>query len=387
MAALTVLTAIGCGSEGATPQGGGKHRSTETPATSSSRPSTPSPHISPGPSTASLRLAGQRVVYSYRGLTPPSLLLDAIKEGEAAGVVFFGQNIAGRAQLRDVTAELQKAAAQSPSHQPLLLMIDQEGGLIRRLSGPPLESEKQIGQSADPLLAAHDAGHSAGLNLLDVGLNVNLAPVLDVYRSPGDFTDQYGRSYGRDPTVVASLGSVFIQAQQQVGVFATGKHFPGLGAATAAQNTDRRPVSLPVPLTELRSVDEVPYVSAIGAGLRLVMMSWATYPALDAERPAGLSPPVIQSELRGRLKFTGVTVTDALGARALDSFGGTGQRAVLAAGAGMDLLLCAGKRANEGATAVEALATALDSGELDRAAFLVSVTRVEALRSTLEPGG
>jgi beta-N-acetylhexosaminidase len=330
---------------------------------------------------SSRQLAGQRVIYSYSGLTPPAGLFRAIRAGRAAGVIFFGGNISGRAQIRAVIGRLQRAAARSPVKAPLLMMTDQEGGLVRRLPGAPALSEKQIGASPHPAAAARDAGLGAGRNLERAGMNVNLAPVLDVYRAPGDFIDEFGRSYSMRPRKVARLGTAFIRAQQSTGVAATAKHFPGLGAATRTQNTDERPVTLRTPLRALRTVDELPYRSAISAGVRLVMVSWARYPALGSRRPAGLSSAVVRGELRRRLGFTGVTITDALGAGALRAFGAVPDRAVLAAHAGMDLLLCAGGRVREGTRVVNALAGALRSGELERRAFAASARRVLRLRS------
>ncbi len=146
-------------------------------------------------------------------------------------------------------------------------------------------------------------------------MNVNLAPVLDVYRTPGDFDDQFGRSYSMNPDVVSRLGADFITAQQHVGVAATAKHFPGLGAAARSQDTDVAPVTLNLPASTIRGVDEFPYRAAIGAGVKLVMVSWAVYPSLGSKRPAGLSGLVI-GELRTRLGFKGVTITDALEAGA-----------------------------------------------------------------------
>ena len=110
---------------------------------------------------------------------------------------------------------------------------------------------------------------------------------------------------------------------------AAAKHFPGLGPATASQNTDSAPVTLNVSASDLRSIDEAPYGPAISAGVKLVMLSWATYPALDPNFPAGLSSTIIQNELRGRLGFTGVTITDSLTAGGLSNFGTTSQRAVV----------------------------------------------------------
>jgi beta-N-acetylhexosaminidase len=332
------------------------------------------------------QLAGQRVIYSYPGLTPPASLISLIKHGEAAGVIFFGQNISSRKQIAGVIDQLNQANASShnPVQAPLLLMTDQEGGQVRRLPGRPYLSEKEIG--ANPLPQAEtlatEAGQGAAANLRSVGMNVNLAPVLDVYRKAGDFDDQFGRSYSKDPNVVADLGARMIKAQQAGGVAATAKHFPGLGAASASQNTDVEPVTLNLSLNTLRTVDEVPYPAAIQAGVKLVMVSWAVYPALGA-RPAGLSPNVVQGELRTRLRFKGVTITDALEAGALKPFGTTQHRALRAALAGMDLILCAAQDVTQGQEASAELAADYTDGTLDGPTFLAAVNRVIALRQSL----
>jgi len=327
--------------------------------------------------------AGQRVVFSYPGLTVPAALLRQISAGQAAGVIFFGENVSGEAQIAAVIRQLRQAQRRSPVASPLLLMTDQEGGLVRRLPGAPVLSQKQAGAAADPVAAARSAGAGAGRNLAGAGMNVNLAPVLDVYHAPGDFTDQYQRSYSSSAATAAACGRAFITAQQHAGVAATAKHFPGLGRAAAWQNTDTGPVTLRVPLPALRARDEVPYPAAIAAGVKLVMASWAVYPALDARYPAGLSSAVIQGELRGRLGFRGVTITDAVEAGALASFGSYGQRAVLAAQAGMDLLLCSARDVSQGQAVVTALAGALDGGKLGTAGFDAAVRRVTALRGSL----
>ncbi|GLY68870.1 glycoside hydrolase family 3 N-terminal domain-containing protein [Amycolatopsis taiwanensis] len=380
-AAVAVLLSAACAAPATSPASpASASGNSKTPAPSNSHTTMPS--TSPAPALTPRQLAGERVVYSYSGLTPPQSLLDRISAGEAAGVIFFKDNISSPAQITSVIQRLENANAASPVRMPLLLMTDQEGGQVRRMPGEPTLSAKQIGQSADPKAAAAAAGTGAGQNLAGVGMNVNLGPVLDVYRSKGDFADQYGRSYSADPAVVSSLSSEFITAQQAAGVAAAAKHFPGLGPASAGHNTDYEPVTLDVPLSTLRSVDETPYPAAIRAGVKLIMVSWATYPALDPGRPAGLSPAVVRQELRQHLGFTGVTVTDALEARALDQFGGTGQRAVSAAVAGMDLILCSGHEVSQGDDAVDALAKAYESGQLDRADFTAAADRVAALRGS-----
>ena len=337
-------------------------------------------------SAALEQLAGQRVIYSYAGLTPPRSLLDAIRAGEAAGVIFFAPNISSRSQIHAVIAQLQRAALSSPLHRKLLMMIDQEGGEVRRLPGAPTLSEKQIGASTNRVVLARSAGEGAGRNLTLAAMNVNLAPVLDVYRQPGNFIDEFGRSYSNSDAKVATLGVAFISSQQSAGVAATAKHFPGLGAASRSQNTDLAPVTLNIPLKTLRAVDEAPYRAAVAAGVKLVMTSWAVYPALDPHRPAGLSSAVIEGELRGRLGFRGVTITDGIEAGAVTPYGGLARRSVLAAAAGADLILCAAPNPDDnapqiGVTVREAIAAALADGQLSTTSAERAAARILALRA------
>jgi beta-N-acetylhexosaminidase len=378
--ALTALTSCG---HNAAPQG--RTAGSPIPSATSAKPPAQTPRPTPRPAATAApgltrqQLAGQRVIYSYKGTRPPAALLDLIRRGEAAGVIFFKPNVPTTARLRATVAELTKANAKSPVKAPLLLMTDQEGGQIRRLPGAPVPSAKQTGRSKNPQ-AATDTGRAAAANLKGLGLNLNLAPVLDVYRHPGDFTDQFGRSYSSDPVVAGRMGTAFLRAQQQGGVAATAKHFPGLGAAGAKQNTDEVPVTLHQSAATLRAVDERPYQSAVGAGVKLVMLSWAVYPALDGAHPAGLSRTIIQGELRKRLGFRGVTITDALEAGALKHMGSIAHRGVLAADAGMDLLLFSAQDVSEGVRGRDALSAALASGRLNQAAFQTAAQRVLALR-------
>lgn len=350
-------------------QGGGHGRDTASPAAVADR-------------LTIKQLAGQRVIFAYQGVRPPRSLFTAVRAGEVGGIIFFGSNIADVGQFRATVHRLQQASLRSPLHDRLLLLTDQEGGDVRRLPGAPTRSEKQIGAARDAPALAAGAGRAAGRNLAHAGINVNLAPVLDVFRSSGNFIDSYGRSYSSDPNVAGRLGARFISAQQAVGVAATAKHFPGLGAAATAQNTDLRPVVLRIPRNELRTVDEAPFRRAIAAGVRLVMTSWAVYPALDPRTPAGLSAKIVQGELRRRLGFRGVTITDALGAGALAQYGAIGARAVLAAEAGNDLILGTSPAADsprQDLAAVHALAAAIADHRISLSDARRSVARILAL--------
>ena len=388
-----VLTTASCASASTSPGPSGQPDSgSGSGSGGSSGPASTSGSASAQSSSASastanltpMQLAGQRVIYSFSGTTPPDSLIRLIKEGEVGGVIFFSSNITSVSQLATVTKELDAAQQAGPVHLPLLLMTDQEGGQVRRIAGgQPTESELAIGESANPAKAAASAGTGAAQTLSDAGLNVNLAPVLDVYAVPGNFIDQFQRSYSSDPTVVSSAAAAFITAQQEAGVAATAKHFPGLGTAPTNDDTDNIPVTLNEPLNQLRAVDELPYKAAISVGVELIMVSWAVYPAFDATRPAGLSSAVVQQELRQRLGYSGVTITDALEAKALEAYGGPGPRAVDAASAGMDLLLCSSGSVTQGEEATAALASALQGGQLTSSSFNAAVQRIDALRTKL----
>jgi beta-N-acetylhexosaminidase len=336
------------------------------------------------------QLAGQRVIYGYSGATPPSSLLSLIRRGDVGGVIFFGGNYKSRSQFTAAVKKLEaaNAASTNPARDyPLLLMTDQEGGLVRRLPGAPVHSQKWIGArgtAASRANQARKAGSGAAANLLSYGLNVNLAPVLDVYRSAGDFDDQYQRSYSMNPHVVSTLGADFIQAQQSGGVAATVKHFPGLGAATASQNTDLRPVTIRLSKSAIQGTDEYPYTAAINAQVDLVMVSWAIYPNLGSHRPAGLAPAIVQGQLRSRLGFEGVTITDAIGAGGLAGYGSTQNRALKAAEAGMQLIL-ASDSVGQGTQCLAGLRSGYLNGSLPAAAFQSTVAQILKLRASLKP--
>src|SRR5262245_34785058 len=335
------------------------------------------------------QLAGQRAIFSYSGKVPPPQLYSKIRSGEVGGIIFFGPNISSREQIAGVIETFQDARRHSSlppeiRRLPLLLMTDQEGGIVKRLPGPPTMSERQIGKTGSASLA-FSQGVAAAQNLANAGFNVNLAPVLDVSRPGGGFLTKFDRIYSPKPHVVAQLGAASIAAQQSQGVATTAKHFPGLGSSV--NDTDSGPVTLTLSKDTLHSVDAVPYPFAIRTGTRLVMLNHAIYTAFDPGRPASLSKRVIGRELRRRLGYHGVTITDALEADALNAFGNIPERGVKAALAGNDLLLYSEKETNEGVTGVAALRAALRSGRLDLDTFKRSLMRVLKLRADLLSGG
>lgn len=329
--------------------------------------------------------AGYHVIYSYSGTSPPDQLTNLIKEGAVGGVLLFGENVSP--SLPSQVAQWQSLYRSSSAYagSPLLIMTDQEGGQVRRLSGGPDLSEKEIGSSANPSQAATTAGQQAASALRAYANNVNLAPVGGVYRQSGNFLDKYGRSYSNQSSIASQCISAFIKSQQAKGdVLATAKHFPGLGAAEAGQDTDAEPVTINTSLDELRSIDEKPFQSAIQAGVDLIMPSWALYPSLDAKYPSGLSRKWVTDELRTRLGFEGVIITDAIEAGGLNAFGSNDSyRSTLAIQAGQDLILAGARNVQQGWQIVQDLAVASTNGSINAQEWSQSTQRILSLRSKI----
>ena len=332
-----------------------------------------------GRTLSTAQLAGQRLVFAYSGGQPPRALVRRVERGQAAGVVLFSRNIPSLPGLRATLRRLQRAARRSPVPLPLLVMVDQEGGLVKRLPGGPGRSAAEAGAAGGRRAAFRD-GRSAGAALRAAGANVDLAPVADVCRR-GAALDRERRCYARRPAKVTRLAGAFAAGLRSRGVAATLKHFPGFGAA--AVNTDLSPVVIRTPRRRLRRFDERPFAS-LRSRAQLVMLSTAVYPALD-RLPAVFSRSVISGELRGRLGFRGVSVSDALDTPAVARFGGPGRLALRAARAGTDVVLFGGGY-GAGATAANTLAARLRAGRLRRRPFLRSVERVMALRASLGAG-
>ncbi|KAI5359700.1 Putative glycoside hydrolase, family 3, glycoside hydrolase superfamily [Septoria linicola] len=328
---------------------------------------------------------GHHIIWSYPGPSIPQALFDATKAGKVGGVIFYSENIDKAEDLPGQISSLQDAYRESAGYDgyPLLLVTDQEGGQVNRLPGGPAQSAKAIGASRDVVGAAREAGANVADVFAQYGINADLAPVLDVHRQEGDFTDREQRSFSSDPSKVAEASGQWIEALQQRGFPATAKHFPGLGAAAAEENTDVRHVTINVSADELRHVDMLPYSTAIQSGVKMIMMSWAIYPALDDGHPAGLSRKIVQEELRQRLSFQGVTMTDALEAGSLKPFGDTGQLAVRACQAGMDIVLASVRQVGQGEEAHAAIVLALREGTIDRREFEAATRRIIELRRGL----
>jgi beta-N-acetylhexosaminidase len=273
---------------------------------------------------------GQVLMLSFSGTAAPPYVRDAVRERRVAGVILFGGNISGRDQLRELTRELRRAGGRP------LVAVDQEGGTVRRVqwAGPIAAQPQQLAHGtvrADAEVAARA--------LRAVGVTVTFAPVADVpsVRSAA----LASRSFSSDPGVVSEAVRAAVRGWRAGGVAATAKHFPGLGGAPA--NTDRAIVSIRRSRAALDAVDLPPFAAAIDAGVPLVMVGHARYPALDRFRIASQSQPIIVGLLRDELGFRGVVVTDSLEAEASLATGGITKVAERSLRAGADLLLLTGR--------------------------------------------
>jgi beta-N-acetylhexosaminidase len=335
----------------------------------------PAPEIEVASTLSIPRLAGERILAGVSGTGVSPDLDGAIREGRVAGVVLFAGNFPSRAAGRRLIARLQAIRRPPALRDPLLVMIDQEGGLVKRVGGAPTASAREMGERGAAF--SRDQGRRTAANLRDLGVNVDLAPVLDVARPDGTIAATE-RGFGATAEHVAATAVPFAVGLRGGGVAATGKHFPGLGAAP--ENTDFAVQRIGLSKQVLRDVDEAPYRAFAAAGGDLVMLSTAIYPALSPD-PAAFSRQIATGELRRRLGFAGVSITDALDTVAVRAFGGPAKSGVAAARAGSDLLLFTDLPAAE--RAWRALAMKLRDGALDREEFEASAQRVLDLRREL----
>ena len=321
------------------------------------------------------QLAGQRIVVGLSGTAISPRLRTAIRQGQVAGVVLFAENFPSRVAGKRLIDRLQAIPRPPELRDPLLVMTDQEGGLVKRLGGAPSASAAEMGDHGTAFSARQ--GRRTAANLRDVGVNVDLAPVLDVGRRGGVIAETE-RSFGSTAARVEATAIPFAEGLEAGGVVATGKHFPGFGAAR--ENTDFSTERIDLSKAELRRVDEEPYAAFAAAGGGMVMLSTAIYPAFS-DRPAAFTRAIATGELRNRLGFEGVSITDALETPAVEDFGGTAKAAIAGARAGADLLLYA--RLGPGEKAWKALLEKLRSGGLDREEFEAAVQRVLDLRAEM----
>lgn len=270
------------------------------------------------------------------GLPGPRVDLVArelVRELRVGGVILFARNLEGPEELAALSRDLQQEA-RKVGDLPLLMAVDQEGGPVQRLKAPftLIPSARELGQTATPEAVAALA-QTVARELALVGLNLNLAPVLDVARGPE--CPQWERSFGPEPARVAAFGVAAVKGYLAGGVIPVAKHFPGLGDTTLDSHQVLPTAQNPDPE---RQTDLFPFRQALAAGAPVVMTAHLKVPAWD-ERPATLSPVALTEWLRRRLGFQGVIMTDDLEMGAISQNWPVPEAACQALLAGADLLL------------------------------------------------
>jgi beta-N-acetylhexosaminidase len=273
---------------------------------------------------------GQLIVLRFAGTTAPAYVRRALKERRAAGAILFRDNVTGAGQLKALTRTLRRAG------EDPIVTVDQEGGEIRIVPWAPPQRSAPEQTAADRV--GQDA-RAAARALRRLGITASLAPVGDVPSVPG--AAMSGRELARDAKTASAAMAAAVRGWEAGGVASTAKHFPGLGGADV--NTDFGAETIPRSRAALAQTDLPPFEAAIDAGVPLVMVGHARYPALDPDRIASQSKPIVEELLRSRLGFRGVVVTDSMEARASIATGAITTVSERAVRAGADLVLLTGR--------------------------------------------
>ncbi|HET8841474.1 MAG TPA: beta-N-acetylhexosaminidase [Ktedonobacteraceae bacterium] len=325
---------------------------------------------------------GQLLMVGFPGTTPTPELIKLIQQYHIGNIIFFSRNAREVGQIAKLTAQLQQIAQEAGQQYPLLIAIDQENGMVQRLGTdatilPGNMALGAIGSEQD----AYDVAFTAGQELSALGINLNLAPVVDVNNNPANPVIGV-RSFGEDPMEVARLATAELRGYHKAGIATCVKHFPGHGD-TATDSHLAMP-TVPYTMERLRQIELVPFESAISSGTDVVMTAHIYFPTLagSSELPATLSPEVISGLLRTQLGYSGIIMTDCLEMSAISETVGVGKGAALALQAGNDLILIS-HRYDRQLAGIEAIKAAVLAGEISREQIRQSAERIIQLKERL----
>ncbi len=316
---------------------------------------------------------GQLFMLGFSGTSVSSELAALMADYRPGGLIVFSRNLKSAGQIASLTNDLQKLATNSP----LLLSIDQEGGRVSRLPAgftifPPCAVLGHCGSAE----LAYAAAAATAVELRAVGLNMNMAPVLDVDTNP-DNPIIGDRAFGPKAEQVCELGLATMAGLQDNKVVACGKHFPGHGD-TIADSHKELPV-VRASAERLRTLELRPFRHAIDNGLATIMTAHVMYPNLDPTYPATLSSTILTGLLRDELRFNGVILTDDLEMHAIIDHYGIEDAVVRAFQAGADILLICKDRDREVA-AMEGLYRGVKDGTIPMTRIEESLRRIARLK-------
>ncbi|WP_422122270.1 beta-N-acetylhexosaminidase [Planococcus sp. X10-3] len=322
--------------------------------------------------------AGRLMIAGFKGLTISEEIKQLIHTYHIGGVILFGRNIGTPEEILALTRSLQREAKSAGYDVPLLISIDQENGVVRRLGEGTtiIPGAMLLGAAQDPV-NARKAGELTGKELKALGINWNLAPVVDINNNPKNPVIGV-RSFGEDPKKVSELAKQSMLGMQDANVMTTLKHFPGHGDTSVDSHLDL-PV-IPHGLERLHAVELVPFKDCIAAGADAIMSAHVYFPALEGEDnlPATLSRSVITGLLREELGFEGVVTTDCMEMDAIAKGIGTISGSVKAVQAGVDLVMVSHIHdLQEGA--ILKIAEAMERGDIDEAQVDRSIERINGM--------
>ncbi|SEL91266.1 MULTISPECIES: beta-N-acetylhexosaminidase [unclassified Paenibacillus] len=329
---------------------------------------------------------GQMLLCGFHGTEAAGDVDAFLRKYPIGGVIYFARNVESPEQVERLSSGLQRIAVDS-GNVPLWISIDQEGGMVARITeGIALMPGQMAIAAAGSTQDAYQAAYISGVELKSMGINMNFAPVLDVNNNAANPVIGV-RSFGESPQSVAAYGVRSIAGVQDAGISATAKHFPGHGDTDTDSHLDL-PV-IPHDRGRVERVELIPFRAAIAAGVDAMMSAHIYFPALEPERlPVTLSRAVLSGLLRQELGYDGMIVTDCMEMDAIAANYGTVDAAVMAVEAGADLVLIS-HTAHLQAGAFEALLAAVQSGRISEARIDESVTRLlkyKAKRGLLEKG-
>lgn len=316
---------------------------------------------------------GQMLLGGFDGTKMTTEAMKLIAAYRTGGIIYFSRNVSSPEQLAALTRELQEAASAN-GVPPLWISIDQEGGMVARITeGVTLMPGQMAIAAAGSAEEAYRAAYVSGSELRRIGINLNYAPVLDVNNNP--LNPVIGvRSFGESPEAVAEFGAAAVRGYQDAGVAATAKHFPGHGDTDVDSHLDLPTV--PHDRTRMDKVELVPFKRAFAEGVDAVMSAHIYFPALEKEKlPVTLSPSVLTGLLREELGFEGIITTDCMEMNAIAEHYGVAEASVLAVLAGADQILVSHRSDRQGA-ALAALEAAVHEGRIAEARIDDSVRRL-----------
>ncbi|MES2740196.1 MAG: beta-N-acetylhexosaminidase [Pseudomonadota bacterium] len=321
---------------------------------------------------------GQLFMVGFDGLEANPHISELIREKRIGGVILFRRNAHTPQQVSALCRQLQEINAEV-SEAPLLIALDQEGGMVMRIEQgvTPIPAAMAF-QEAGSVERCEQINFVSGDEMRQIGINMLLAPVLDINNNP--LNPVIGvRAYGEDADTVIAYGMAALRGQRAAGVLVTAKHFPGHG--DTATDTHYAMASVPHDKARLRAVELAPFRAAIAAGVDAIMTAHLAFPAFETEPalPATLSRAVLTDLLRGEMGYDGVVISDCLEMAAIADGVGVPRAAVATLQAGADLVLISHREERQRA-AIDAVLAAVDSGELGADRVEQALGRVARLK-------